>query len=238
MPRIDRAVSVLDLSIIARPRQSSRCRTAKLQVYAGLPKSVCWCLIQAQLLFVCTSSGTASHGTRARNAQCQETGRNCGLARPVCITLKTLADFPNALTVDETGTTFAANAALKAGLQAAHLQRWVLGEDSGLCVDALDGAPGVYSARFSGPDATDAKNNELLMTKLAGIPAEKRMAYYVCSAALADPSGSIALPPKPAAMVSCALNRAVPAGLATIRTLKFASTTGHLRNSARRSKRC
>lgn len=113
------------------------------------------------------------------------------LLAPFGITLKTLADFPNALTVEETGTTFAANAALKASQQAAHLQRWVLGEDSGLCVDALAGAPGVYSARFSGPDATDAKNNELLMAKLAGVPADKRTAYYVCSAALADPTGTI-----------------------------------------------
>jgi XTP/dITP diphosphohydrolase len=118
-------------------------------------------------------------------------GELVDLLAPFGITLKTLADFPNALTVEETGTTFAANAALKASQQAAHLQRWVLGEDSGLCVDALAGAPGVYSARFSGPDATDAKNNELLMAKLAGVPADKRTAYYVCSAALADPTGTI-----------------------------------------------
>ncbi len=118
-------------------------------------------------------------------------GELVDLLAPFGITLKTLADIPNALTVAETGTTFAANAALKAGEQARHLQRWVLGEDSGLCVETLGGAPGVYSARFSGPDATDAKNNELLMAKLAGIPAEKRTAYYVCSAALADPTGAI-----------------------------------------------
>lgn len=118
-------------------------------------------------------------------------GELVDLLAPYGITLKTLADFPNALAVDETGKTFAENAALKAGQQAQHLQRWVLGEDSGLCVDALGGAPGVYSARFSGPDATDAQNNEHLMTKLAGVSAEKRTAYYVCSAALADPAGTI-----------------------------------------------
>lgn len=103
----------------------------------------------------------------------------------------TLADLPGAIEVAETGDTFAANAALKACQQAKHLNRWVLGEDSGLAVDALGGAPGVYSARFSGPSATDNSNNHLLIQKLGDTPLEKRTAYYVCHATLSDPQGNI-----------------------------------------------
>ncbi len=105
--------------------------------------------------------------------------------------LKTLADFPNAFEVEETGDTFAANAALKACNQAQHLGEWVLGEDSGLAVDALGGEPGVFSARFSGPGATDESNNALLLDRLADTPPEKRSAHYVCHAVLADPSGKV-----------------------------------------------
>jgi XTP/dITP diphosphohydrolase len=67
----------------------------------------------------------------------------------------------------------------------------VLGEDSGLAVHALGGAPGVYSARFSGAGATDEKNNALLLEKLAGLPLEERTAHYVCYAALSDPAGNV-----------------------------------------------
>ena len=105
--------------------------------------------------------------------------------------LRSLADFPQAIEVDETGRTFGENAALKATLQARHLNHWVLGEDSGLAVDALQGAPGVYSARFSGPDATDQRNNEKLLSELAGVPDERRGAYYVCHMTLADATGKI-----------------------------------------------
>lgn len=113
------------------------------------------------------------------------------LLAPHGLELKTLADYPDSLEVEESGDTFAANAALKATLQARHLGQWVLGEDSGLAVDALGGAPGVYSARFSGVGATDAKNNALLLEKLAAVPLEKRTAHYVCHAALSDPQGNI-----------------------------------------------
>ncbi len=111
------------------------------------------------------------------------------LLLPWGLALRTLAEVDSPLEVAETGETFAANARLKACEQARHLGRWVLGEDSGLAVDALSGAPGVYSARFSGPHATDASNNRLLIEQLAGIPLEKRTAHYVCHAVLADPSG-------------------------------------------------
>lgn len=113
------------------------------------------------------------------------------LLAPLGIELRTLADFAGALTVEETGDTFAANAALKAGQQAAHLSHWVLGEDSGLSVDALGGRPGVYSARYAGLQATDADNNRLLLQELAGVPGEKRAAYYTCHVALADRSGNV-----------------------------------------------
>lgn len=105
--------------------------------------------------------------------------------------LRTLDDFPNALEVEETGDTFAANAALKAVTQARHLRHWVLGEDSGLAVDALGGAPGVYSARFSGVQATDESNNRYLLERLADVPLDKRTAHYVCHMTLSDPQGNL-----------------------------------------------
>jgi XTP/dITP diphosphohydrolase len=113
------------------------------------------------------------------------------LLEPHGLRLKSLADFPEALEVDETGDSFAANASLKATIQARHLKAWILGEDSGLAVDALQGAPGVYSARFSGGGATDATNNACLLTKLAGVPLERRTAHYVCHATLSDPEGNV-----------------------------------------------
>lgn len=113
------------------------------------------------------------------------------LVRPLGLEVRTLADFPQALEVAETGATFAANACLKASQQAPHLGHWVLAEDSGLMVDALGGAPGVLSARFSGLGATDASNNQLLLERLGDLPLERRTAGYVCHMALADPSGTI-----------------------------------------------
>jgi XTP/dITP diphosphohydrolase len=113
------------------------------------------------------------------------------LLEPVGFELITLADLPNSIEVVESGETFAANAALKACQQAKHLNCWVLGEDSGLAVDALGGAPGVHSARFSGPGATDESNNRILIQKLGDTPLEKRTAHYACHATLSDPQGNI-----------------------------------------------
>ena len=107
------------------------------------------------------------------------------------VSLKTLDDFENSLEVEETGTTFAENAALKATQQARHLNQWVLGEDSGLSVLALDGRPGVYSARYSGADATDETNNQKLIDELKNVPLEKRTAYYTCHMCLSDPTGRV-----------------------------------------------
>jgi XTP/dITP diphosphohydrolase len=113
------------------------------------------------------------------------------LLAPAGLELATLADFPQAIDVLENGDTFAANAALKATQQARHLGRWVLADDSGLAVDALAGAPGVLSARYSGPAATDASNNRLLLERLASLPGEQRTARFVCHMTLADPSGVV-----------------------------------------------
>jgi XTP/dITP diphosphohydrolase len=113
------------------------------------------------------------------------------LLAPLGLAVVTLDNFPEALDVVEDGDTFAANAALKATQQARHLKRWVLADDSGLAVDALGGAPGVYSARFAGPDAMDEDNNRLLLQQLGDTPLEKRTAHYVCHVTLADPTGAI-----------------------------------------------
>ncbi|MCA9148794.1 MAG: non-canonical purine NTP pyrophosphatase [Planctomycetales bacterium] len=113
------------------------------------------------------------------------------LLEPHRIEVRTLADYPHAIEVVEDGNSFADNARLKATQQAQHLGMWVIGEDSGICVDALQGAPGIYSARFSGPDATDLRNNEELLRQLRDVPAEKRGAHYVCHLTLADPHGKI-----------------------------------------------
>ena len=118
-------------------------------------------------------------------------GELAELLAPHGLELKTPADFPAAIAVEETGQTFAENARLKATQQARHLKAWVLGEDSGLSVDALGGAPGVLSARFSDPGATDERNNQLLLQKLASVPLEKRTAHYTCYAALSDPDGNL-----------------------------------------------
>lgn len=113
------------------------------------------------------------------------------LLEPHGIAVETLAEVAGATEVVEDGETFEENARKKAVQQARRLGRWVLGEDSGLCVDALGGHPGVYSARFSGPDATDASNNLLLLDKLLNVPVEERTAHYVCCAVLADRSGEV-----------------------------------------------
>ncbi len=107
--------------------------------------------------------------------------------------VSSLAEIPEAITVAETGTTFQANAALKATEQARHLGRWVLAEDSGISVAALDGRPGVYSARYAGPDADDAANNARLLEELAGVSDERRQAFYTCQLCLADPAGCVRL---------------------------------------------
>lgn len=113
------------------------------------------------------------------------------LLEPLGIALASLAEISGALQVEETGATFIDNARLKATEQARHLRRWTIGEDSGLCVPALGHAPGVYSARYSGPEATDESNNAKLLAEMASFAGDQRRAYYVCTIALSDPEGNV-----------------------------------------------
>lgn len=105
--------------------------------------------------------------------------------------LRDLTSFPDAPEVEEDGQTFEENARKKAVELARHLHHWVLAEDSGLVVPALDGRPGVYSARYAGQQGNDAANNQKLLTELEAQPADRRGAYYVCVAALANPQGEV-----------------------------------------------
>lgn len=95
--------------------------------------------------------------------------------------------------VEESGETFAANAELKARALrgVAPEDAWVLSDDSGLEVDALDGAPGVYSARYAGPDATDRDNVDKLLAALTGVKDGGRTARFRCVLCLMDPEGAV-----------------------------------------------
>jgi XTP/dITP diphosphohydrolase len=126
--------------------------------------------------------------------------RNPGKAReiselldPIGIDIRSLNEFPDVPDVIEDGVSFGENAAKKASETAIVLSRWVIAEDSGLAVDALGGAPGIFSARFSGENATDERNNQKLLAELADVPTEKRGAKYVCHVAVSDPSGQVQL---------------------------------------------
>lgn len=109
------------------------------------------------------------------------------------VLVKNVAEFEGVPEVIEDGVTFGENAAKKASQTAKHLGLWTIGEDSGLIVDALNGAPGIYSARFSGENATDESNNAKLMASLQDVPWQKRTAAYLCHIALSDPQGNIRL---------------------------------------------
>lgn len=102
---------------------------------------------------------------------------------------ETLATHPEAGEVEERGKTFDENARVKAAHAARGTGLWALGEDSGLEVDALDGAPGVRSARYAGIHGDDEANNARLMRELAG--SRDRTARYVCVLALARPDGEV-----------------------------------------------
>src|SRR5215813_3807951 len=91
--------------------------------------------------------------------------------------------------VEETGTTFAENAELKARAYAQASGLLSLADDSGLEIDALGGAPGVYSARFAGKDASYAERFRLILQQLQGLPMEQRSARFRCSIALVEPTG-------------------------------------------------
>ena len=91
--------------------------------------------------------------------------------------------------VEEDGKTFEDNAKLKARAACKEMNMPAIADDSGLCVDCLDGAPGIFSARFAGEHGNDEKNNDLLLEKLDGVPLEKRTAHYVCAICCTFPDG-------------------------------------------------
>jgi len=104
-----------------------------------------------------------------------------------------LTDYPKALRIIENAKTFRENAIKKALKIARVTQKLTLGEDSGLCVDALKGKPGIYSSRFAGKDKSDLKNNLKLLKLLKGLPENKRKAHYICAVALADKNGLVSV---------------------------------------------
>ena len=111
--------------------------------------------------------------------------------------------YPSFIDVEETGTTFLENAKLKGVAQAVAQGLWTIGEDSGLCVPALGGDPGIYSARYSlSPNQTadasdrsmvDQNNNDKLLREMESVPHQQRDAYYVSAIVLCDPAGNVAL---------------------------------------------
>lgn len=91
--------------------------------------------------------------------------------------------------IEETGSTFAENSLIKARAVAAHTGLIAIADDSGLCVDALDGQPGIYSARWAGPGATDESNLDLVLEQIRDVERAQRTAHFACAAALVLPSG-------------------------------------------------
>ena len=107
------------------------------------------------------------------------------------VTVTSLADLPSAPKIVEDGSTFEANAVKKARVVARHANCPALADDSGLEVDALGGAPGVFSARYAGENASDTRNNARLIEQLDGVPKEKRTARFRCVIAVATPDGAV-----------------------------------------------
>ena len=106
---------------------------------------------------------------------------------PAHFVVRTLADYPALPEIEETGSTFAENARLKACGISATIEGLVLADDSGLCVDALGGAPGVFSARYAGEHGNDAANNAKLLADLAAMPAgTPATARFMCAMCLAE----------------------------------------------------
>lgn len=105
------------------------------------------------------------------------------------VQVKSLLDYPSIPDIEETGETFAENAKIKAQAIANVFQRPVIADDSGLIVDALDGAPGVYSARYAGEEKNDEKNNEKLLRELQNVSEQERTARFYCALCVAFPDG-------------------------------------------------
>lgn len=109
----------------------------------------------------------------------------------VSVCWQSLADVPALTMPEETGGTFAENARIKAEAVARATGHWALADDSGLCVDALGGAPGVLSARYAGTPTDAARNIAKLMTAMRAVPVAARTASFCCVMALAGPDGSV-----------------------------------------------
>ncbi|MBP3949693.1 XTP/dITP diphosphatase [Bacillus suaedae] len=102
--------------------------------------------------------------------------------------VKSLRDFPEVEEVVEDGQTFAENAKKKAEALSNRLGKMVIADDSGLIVDALDGRPGIYSARYAGEEKDDKANIDKVLNELADLPSEDRTARFFCAMAVARPN--------------------------------------------------
>jgi XTP/dITP diphosphohydrolase len=110
-------------------------------------------------------------------------------ASSVDVGVTDLSEYPDMPEVAETGATFTENALLKARAVVEHTGRPAVAEDSGLCIDALNGMPGVLSARWAGRHGDDEANLRLVLGQLADVPVDRRAAHFACVAALVLPSG-------------------------------------------------
>jgi XTP/dITP diphosphohydrolase len=110
-------------------------------------------------------------------------------ASSVDVSVADLSEYPDIPEVTETGATFTENALLKARAVVAYTGRPAVAEDSGLCIDALNGMPGVLSARWAGRHGDDEANLRLVLGQLADVPADRRAGHFACVAALVLPSG-------------------------------------------------
>ena len=107
------------------------------------------------------------------------------------LTLRGAADVPNAKDIVEDGASYLENATKKALTLAKLTGQWALGDDTGLEVERLGGAPGLFSARFAGSGASYAENRQLLLRRLAGRPKGERTARFICTMVVARPDGGI-----------------------------------------------
>jgi len=115
------------------------------------------------------------------------------LLRDFDLKITSLHDYPDLPKIEEDGKTFAVNALKKAATISQFTKCLVMGEDSGLEVRALNNRPGIHSARYSGENATDRRNNLKLLRELRGVPLKKRQARYRCFVALTDAKGIVAV---------------------------------------------
>ncbi|MGQ0631474.1 MAG: RdgB/HAM1 family non-canonical purine NTP pyrophosphatase [Sporichthyaceae bacterium] len=120
-------------------------------------------------------------------AELQRLLDDAGLA----VTLRSVGEFSEVGEVAETGVTFAENAALKARAVAAATGLPAVADDSGLCVDALNAMPGIFSARWSGRHGDDEANLDLVLAQIADVPEDRRGAAFVCAGVLALPDGAV-----------------------------------------------